>query len=141
MDEDMIAGAVSAAMPYRLDHLRSPRILDVDPATAHAARISMMRFRLFGGGPRSVVLTADPTHGTSDIYEVLASWFNRMRVSPEGMDLREITIVVHLVATDAEPLPVAFSVGCNGTSTLASLVEPTRQVCAALLVRWGIADR
>lgn len=126
---------------YRLDHLRTPQRLAFDLATVRSARIAMMRFRVHGGGQRGIAITADASRGPLDVYDILASWFNRMRVAPEAIDLREVVFVINLVATDPEPLPVDFAITSDGRSTLGNLAEPTRRICADLLVRWGITDR
>ena len=122
----------------RLDHLRHPRVLSVDPQFAASARICALRFRLWGGGPRSITLAADATQGPLDIYDMLRSWCNQAHVFPECLDLRSVTIAIRLASVP--PAEITCTINADGSHTASMLRGFERRVCLALLMQWGMLD-
>lgn len=122
----------------RLDHFRYPRVLSVDPQFAVSARLSVMRFRLWGGGPRSITLAADATQGPLDAYDMLASWCNQAHVFAECIDVRSVTIVIRLACLP--PSEIAVTVNADGTHSARRLRGFERRICLALLAQWGMLD-
>jgi len=140
MDEDLelVVDPMAPIGRYELNHLRRRRVLTFDPAVVSDARIRSVRFRVIGGGRRSVEIKADPNESALDIYEVLTNWFNHERVPSTNIDLQSVTFAVRFPATTGRQPCFSFYATRGGSSNVRSLKEEYRRIGEQLIEQWRI---
>lgn len=140
MDEDLelVVDPHAPTGRYELNHLRRRRALAFDPTIVDDARIRSVRFRVIGGGRRTVEIKADPHESPLDIYEVLDNWFDRERVPPTNIDFQSVTFAVRLPHATGRLPCFSFYTSRGGSSNVRSLKEGYRRIGEQLIERWRL---
>ncbi|MBA3709179.1 MAG: hypothetical protein H0W83_10220 [Planctomycetes bacterium] len=140
MDEDLelVVDPMAQIGRYELNHLRRRWTLPFDPTVVDDARIRSVRFRVIGGGRRSVEIKADPNESPLDIYEVLTNWFNQERVPSTNIDFQSVTFAVRLPATTGRLPCFTFYATRSGSSNVRSRKEEYRRIGEKLIEQWRI---